>query len=239
MKNGNELLEKEIETIKKIVSIISPYLPYKNEWVYETIFFYLRNCIPRDVTHLILENLDKLRQIFGIEEELTEKQKEERDIVLFNYFLLCAFRIPLLVLEKEGEKEFSKIIKNAILEVRNKFFGKFLEENSSILGEEIYSKFMNFEIENGIDIENFIYEEFFKYIGNKHNYVEYLHEIFKQIHMALYEEAREDMFIEDISKLYDEIADMIIMDILKFFDPITKDIEKIIISIMEKGGEEK
>jgi hypothetical protein len=244
MRNWNELLEKEIEIVKKIASIVSPFLPYKNEWVCKTLFFFLKNTItlPDDEKELIIENLDKMLCILGLknEYELTEKQREERTAVVYNYLLLSIFRIPLFILEKEGEDRFSKIIEKAILEVRNKFFGEFFEENSLRLGNEIYSKIFNFEIECGSDIKDFIYKEFFKYIGSNDHYVKYIHEISNQIHLALWKEINEDMLIDDIKILFDEIVDMIIVNILDFLNPIIKDedIEKILISII-KGGEEK
>jgi hypothetical protein len=174
------------------------------------------------------------------EYELTEKQREERTAIVYNYLLLSTFRIPLFILEKEGEDRFSEIIEEAILEVRNKFFGEFFEENSSRIGDEIYSKIFNFEIKDGSDIEDFIHEEFFKYIGSNEHYVRYIHEISKQIHLALWKEISKDMLIEEIRILFDEIVDIIIVNILDFLDPIVKDedIEKILISII-KGGEEK
>jgi len=241
MRNWNELLEKEIETIKKIASIVSPFLPYKNEWVCKTLFGALKEIIlfPMDEKDLIIENLDKMLCILGLknEYELTEKQREERSAVVYNYLLLSTFRIPLFILEKEGEDRFSKIIEKAILEVRNKFFGEFFEENSSRLGNEIYSKIFNFEIECGSDIKDFIHEEFFKYIGSNDHYAGYIHEISKQIHLALWKEINEDMLIDEIKKLFDEIVDMIIVNILVFLNQIIKDedIEKILFPII-KGG---
>jgi hypothetical protein len=244
MRNWNELLEKEKETIKKIASIASPFLPYKNEWVCKTLFGTLKEIFvaPCDEKDLIIENLDRMLCILGLknEYELTEEQRKERSAVVYNYLLLSIFRIPLFILEKDGEDRFSKIIEEAILEVKNKFFGEFFEENSSRLGNEIYSKTFNFEIECGSDIEDFIYEEFFKYIGSNDHYAGYIYEISKQIHLALWKEINEDMLIEEIRMLFDEIVDIIVGNILVFLNPIVKDedIEKILFPII-KGGDEK
>jgi hypothetical protein len=244
MRNWNELLEKEKETIKKIASIVSPFLPYKNEWGCKTLFEALKEItlFPRDEKELIIENLNKMLCIFGLknEYELTEKQREERTAIVYNYLLLSTFRIPLFILEKDGEDRFSKIIEKAILEVRNKFFGEFFEEKSSRLGDEIYSKTFNFEIKNGSDIKDFIYKEFFKYIGSNDHYIRYIYGISNQIYLTLWKEISKDMPIEEIRMLFDEIVDIIIVNILNFLDPIVKDedIEKILISII-KGGEEK
>ena len=244
MRNWNELLEKEIETIKKIASIVSPFLPYKNEWVCKTLFSFLKDIItlPHNEGELIIENLDRLLHILELENEneLTEEQKEEKTAIVYNYLLLSIFRIPLFILEKEGKDRFSEVIEEAILEVRNKFFGEFFEENSSRLGNEIYSKIFNFEIECGSDIEDFIYEEFFKYIGSNDHYAGYIHEISNQIHLALWKEINEDMLIEEIRILFDEIVDIIVWNIPNFLNQIVKDedIEKILFPII-KGGEEK
>jgi hypothetical protein len=244
MRNWNELLEKEIEIVKKIASIVSPFLPYKNEWGCKTLLEALKEIalFPKNERDLIIENLDRLLHILELENEyeLTEEQKEERNAIEYNYLLLSIFRIPLLILESKGKEEFLKIIEKAILEVRNKFFGEFFEENSSKLGNEIYSKTLNFEIKDGSDIKDFIYKEFFKYIGSNEHYIRYIYGISKQIHLALWKEANGDIFIDEIKKLFDEIVDIIVGNILNFLNPIIKDedIEKILISII-KGGEEK
>jgi hypothetical protein len=244
MRNWNELLEKEIETVKKIASIVSPFLPYKNEWVCKTLFFFLKDIFvaPREEKELIIEDLDRMLHVLGLknENELTEEQRKERSAIIYNYLLLSIFRIPLFILEKEGEDRFSEVIEEAILEVRNKFFGEFFEENSSRLGDEIYSKIFNFEIKDGSDIEDFIHEEFFKYIGSNDHYAGYIHEISNQIHLALWKEINEDMLIEEIRILFDEIVDIIVGNIPNFLNQIVKDedIEKILFPII-KGGEEK
>ena len=244
MRNWNELLEKEIETIKKIASIVSPFFPYKNEWVCKTLLEALKETalFPKNERDLIIENLDRLLHILELENEyeLTEEQKEERNAIVYNYLLLSTFRIPLLILESEGEESFSKIIEKAILEVRNKFFGEFFEGNSSRLGDEIYSKIFNFEIKDGSDIKDFIYEEFFKYIGSNEHYIRYIYGISKQIHLALWKEAKGDIFTDEIKRLFDEIVDIVVGNILDFLNQIVKDedIEKILIPII-KGSEKK